>query len=76
MLNIYLNYIADYIERSSRSNAFHRLMTEIQNNMPGLSEQDAMELITEANKFSATYQSAWPWQRSGIVSRAIRCINN
>lgn len=72
MLTIYLNYIADYIERSTRANAFHRLMSEIQDNMPDLTEQDAMELITKANKFTATYKSAWPWQRFRIVSQAIR----
>ncbi|MFZ1806376.1 MAG: hypothetical protein WAU36_04095 [Cyclobacteriaceae bacterium] len=72
MLTIYINYIADYIERSTRANAFHRLMSEIQINMPELTEQDAMELITKANKFTTSYNTAWPWQRTRIVSEAIR----
>lgn len=72
MLSIYINYIADYIEHSTRANAFHRLMTEIQSNMPDLTENDAMELITKANNFTTTYKKAWPWQRSRIVAEAIR----
>lgn len=72
MLTIYLNYIADYIQRTTRPNAFHRLMSEIQDNMPELTEQDAIELITKANRFTATYKSAWPWERPRIVAQAIR----
>jgi hypothetical protein len=75
MKELFTQFIADYLDRSTRPFAQMNLLRGVDYYRAALEGEQVEVVVSSAMKFVERYEKSWPWKRSLIVARSLRTFN-